>query len=66
MLAPSLIEIRIKKVPGFTSGQYKNTVQLYEIWADRIRMEELNLQAQKTEKERGTLKKETIKPIGVG
>jgi|GEM_PF-2183956 len=62
--APFLIHMRSHRDAGFTSGKYANTVRLYEIWADRIRLEEIDVQTQKTEKERGSLKKDKITPIG--
>jgi hypothetical protein len=64
IFAPWLIAMRTHKDASFTSGKYANTVRLYEIWADRIRMEEIEAQAKMTEKELSSLKKDKIKPIG--
>ena len=38
IFAPWLISMRINKDVLFTSGKYANTVRLYEIWSDRIRV----------------------------
>jgi hypothetical protein len=62
--APFLIDLRSHTDSSFTSGKYANTVRLYEIWADRIRLEELDAQTKKTDKERSSLKNDKIKPIG--
>ena len=64
MFAPWLIAMRTHSSSDYTSGKYANTVRLYEIWADRIRVEEIESQTKLTQRELGTLKKEKIKPIG--
>jgi len=64
MFAPWLIAMRTHSASNYTSGKYANTVRLYEIWADRIRVEEIEAQTKRTQQELGTLKKEKIKPIG--
>jgi hypothetical protein len=62
--APFLIDLRSHKDASFTSGKYANTIRLFEIWSDRIRLEEIDSQTKKAEKERTSLKSQTIKPIG--
>lgn len=64
MFAPCLIAMRSNTLAGFTSGKYANTVRLYEIWADRIRVEEIEAQTKDAAKELGSLKREKIKIIG--
>jgi hypothetical protein len=61
---PFLIDLRAHTDKSFTSGKYSNTVCLFAIWSDRIRLEELEVQSKKTDKEKSSLKNEKIKPIG--
>ena len=70
-LAPFLIKLRQQRTTKHTknyiehpSGPFQNTIQLYAIWADRIKKQDLELSASRITQELSGITTEPVLPIG--
>jgi hypothetical protein len=62
--APYIVQIRVEKVYGVTSGPFQNIVDLYGVWAVRTKRKQLELAANRINLELAGTNVPTIRPLG--